>query len=225
MVGSRVVGSTGTPGGADPKAPGRRSPPCSGYHAGVPSGRAHETINLVVLGVVAAGYAYGRARGYAPELDAALPAPARTAFLASYLVGTFLVTPDLDLAENRVRAKSNWGLLGLLWVPYGHLFKHRGLSHSWLLGPATRLGYLALLALAFAGLTTVLGPYLGYGFNLETQVGSDWRELALGALTGYYLSQWLHLLADGVRPDHGLRRRRRGRGPGRSGRLQRRPRR
>ena len=27
----------------------------------------------------------------------------------------------------------------------------------------------------------------------------------LPLLSGYYLSQWLHLIADGVRPDHGLR--------------------
>jgi uncharacterized metal-binding protein len=31
----------------------------------------------------------------------------------------------------------------------------------------------------------------------------------MGALIGYYLSQWLHLIADGVAPDHGMRRNRR----------------
>ncbi len=170
------------------------------YDVAVPSGRTHETINLVTLGVMAVGYAYGRAQGLAADLEAALPPPARTAFLASYLVGTFLITPDLDLAENRVRAKENWGLLGLLWVPYGHLFKHRGLSHSWLLGPLTRLIYIAMLSLLFSALAATLGPYLGYEFRFEAQLGDAWRELALGAVIGYYLSQWIHLIADGIRP-------------------------
>ena len=30
-------------------------------------------------------------------------------------------------------------------------------------------------------------------------------KVVLPLLIGYYLSQWLHLIADGVRPDHGLR--------------------
>lgn len=170
------------------------------------SGRTHETVNLVALGAIAVGYGYGVVQGHAADLDLIAPPPFRLAFVLSYLVGTFLVTPDLDLAENRVRAKSNWGLLGLLWVPYGALFKHRGLSHSWLVGPLTRLAYLALLGLATSYLLSLVGPYLGYTFSFETRVAGEWRELALGALFGYYLSQWLHLVADGVWPDHGRKR-------------------
>ncbi len=162
----------------------------------VASGRTHETVNVVALGVLAGAYAYARSQGYQEQIDAVLPGPSRLALLVSYLIGTFLVTPDLDLAENSVRAKSNWGLLGLLWVPYGALFKHRGLSHSWILGPATRLVYMAMLALALAWLADAAAPYLGYHFSVEVPLG-NWRELAFGALIGYYLSQWLHLVADG----------------------------
>lgn len=174
------------------------------------NGRTHETINLVALGTIAAGYAYGLSQGLGPDLDLVAPPPLRLSFVISFLVGTFLVTPDLDLAENRVRAKSNWGLLGLLWIPYGSLFKHRGLSHSWFVGPLTRLAYLALLGLTLSYLLSVAGPAFGYTFSFETHLIDGWRELALGALAGYYLSQWLHLIADGVWPDHGMRRARRG---------------
>jgi uncharacterized metal-binding protein len=177
----------------------------------VASGRTHETVNLVALGAIAVGYGYGVVQGYGPDLDLVAPAPFRLAFALSYLIGTFLVTPDLDLAENRVRAKSNWGLLGLLWVPYGALFKHRGLSHSWVVGPLTRLIYLGLLGLTISYLLAIAGPYLGYTFSFETRVADDWRELALGALLGYYLSQWLHLIADGVWPDQGRRGKKKGR--------------
>jgi uncharacterized metal-binding protein len=169
----------------------------------VPSGRAHETINLVTFGLIAGGYAYARAHG-ASGLENIVTPRTAAAFSASYLVGTFLVTPDLDLAENRVRAKSNWGLLGLLWVPYGAIFSHRGLSHTWFVGPLTRLLYLVMLALALSWLVSALGPTLGYHFSIGARLGSSWPGLALGALVGYYLSQWLHLIADGIAPDHGF---------------------
>lgn len=174
----------------------------------MPSGRAHEAINLTVLAALAGGYAYARAQGLVQD-HPLLSTETLAAFSASYFIGTFLVTPDLDLAENRVRAKSNWGLLGLLWIPYGATFSHRGLSHSWLVGPLTRLLYLALLALALGYAASLLAPWFGYAFQVTVILGHNWRELGLGALVGYYASQWLHLLADGIQPDHGLRRRRR----------------
>ena len=161
------------------------------------SGRTHETINLVALGGLALGSAWLRSAGNGPALDAVLPPQGRVAFAVAYLVGTFLVTPDLDLAARSVQAKSNWGVFGLLWVPYGWLFKHRGLSHSWLVGPATRLAYLALLALALGWTARALAPAFGYDFTLEARLERHGRWLALGAVAGYYLSQWLHLLADG----------------------------
>ena len=173
----------------------------------VPSGRTHETINLVFFGGLAAGYAYARAQGLTGEVSDLIQ-PTVTLFSVSYMVGTFLVTPDLDLAENSVRSKSNWGLLGLLWVPYGALFSHRGLSHTWFLGPLTRLLYLVMVALALSWVVTVLSPYFGYTFSIRTRLAYNWQELALGALSGYYLSQWLHLIVDGISPAHHSRRRR-----------------
>lgn len=175
----------------------------------MPSGRTHEAINLAALGGLATAYRYAELQGWLSGIAPLVTPESVGLFTASYLVGTFLVTPDLDLAENRVRAKSNWGLLGLLWVPYGAMFSHRGLSHSWLVGPLTRLIYLAAVALALSWLAAAAAPLFGYRFSVQAQLGENWRELALGALAGYYLSQWLHLIADGIRPDHGLTRMRR----------------
>jgi uncharacterized metal-binding protein len=111
------------------------------------------------------------------------------AFALAYLAGTYLLSPDLDLAEKGVRAGRRWGVLRLLWRPYGWLFRHRGLSHTWVLGPLTRLAY------------------LGVDWDLRPP---SWPKEALGwGLLGYYLSQWLHLLADGIWPDHDLRQLRR----------------
>lgn len=164
----------------------------------MPSGRVHEAINLSVLGVASAGYiAYKTSLGIAE--------PVALAFSASYLVGTFLVTPDLDLAENRVRAKGRWGVLGLFWVPYGLMFSHRGLSHTWLAGPITRVAYMGLVGLLLYWVSRAILGYVGVNFNW----GGHWQtppENILWALVlGYYVSQWLHLLADGVWPDADLR--------------------
>jgi uncharacterized metal-binding protein len=172
----------------------------------VPSGRVHEAINLTFFSGLAAGYAYARMQGLTAELEQAIPSQVVGAFTASYLIGTFLVTPDLDLSEQNVRAKSNWGLFGLLWIPYGAMFSHRGLSHSWIVGPLTRVLYLATVFLAMSWIAAKVGPYFGYSFSLRANIGENWRALATGALVGYYLSQWLHLIADGIAPDHGMRR-------------------
>jgi uncharacterized metal-binding protein len=175
----------------------------------MPNGRTHELINLTALGLLSAGFVYSRSQGALAELEPLLTADILSAFTVSYLLGTFLVTPDLDLAENQVRAKDHWGLFGLLWEPYGLIFKHRGLSHSWFVGPLTRLVYLALLVFALLWSASFVATYLGTNVSVHAKLVSNWQALALGSLLGYYLSQWLHLIADGVSPDHGLQLRRR----------------
>lgn len=172
------------------------------------SGRQHERINLAGFVVISAGYWTARGLGWLEGSPLAGPRMA-FGFAISYLVGAFLVTPDLDLAEQRVRAKHHWGILGRLWVPYGKIFAHRGLSHTWFVGPFTRLAYMALLAvLALVVLALAVLPF-GYRVRVVAQGWYPWDELALAVLAGYYLSQWFHLVADGVSPWHGhtLRRR------------------
>lgn len=169
------------------------------------SGRTHETVNLSVFAALVGGYAYARARGLT-DFDLLFAPETLWAFSLSYLIGTFFITPDLDLAENRMQARNNWGLLGLLWVPYGALFSHRGLSHTWIIGPLTRLVYLLLLALAFGWAASEVAPWFGLRFFFSAEVGDNWPSLLVGALLGYYLSQWLHLIADGIQPDHAFKR-------------------
>jgi uncharacterized metal-binding protein len=109
-------------------------------------------------------------------------------FTVSYFVGTVLLTPDLDLADRGVGPVRKWGPLGVLWIPYGLLHSHRGISHSYLLGPLIRLLY-----------------FLGLVVGVGLLVGVDWKKAweafaphALPALLGYYLSQWGHLIADRI---------------------------
>ena len=123
------------------------------------------------------------------------------AFGVGYLFGTLLVTPDLDLHFNDARRR--WGGLRFIWGPYVALSKHRGMSHSYVLGPVIRLLYLAVFVVPLAFLALrVVGPV-----HVTVPV---WVFLLVVA--GYFVSQWLHLLCDRMLPDIGLgpvRRRRR----------------
>lgn len=160
-------------------------------------GRRHEAVNLGVLGGIIAAWYWSALNGRPPLPDSIAPLPARAAFVIGWLAGTFLVTPDLDLANRSVRAKKHWGVLGILWLPYGAVFKHRGLSHSWIVGPLTRLAYLLMLVFALLELLQLLGSHLGLGLELRASAWGDWRPLLAGSAAGYFCSQWLHLLLDG----------------------------
>ena len=165
------------------------------------SGQGHQTINLSVLAVVIT--AFGVATYYGWTEAVGLNWELAAAFVVSFIIGTVWVTPDLDLAENEVLAKRNWGAFGFIWVPYGYLFRHRGFSHSWLIGPLTRLLYLAALGMLLYIAVMETSRAAGYAFELK----NPWipsAPTALSALLGFYSSQWLHLLADGVGPWHGL---------------------
>ena len=176
----------------------------SAWHNGpVPSGRVHNLINIAVYTGLAAGALY------LTQQKGVVITPAQGLYFSlGYGVGTLLLSPDLDLAEGNVDSKRRWGLLGFLWVPYGVLFSHRGLSHTWILGPLTRLLYLGLMVTLMWGLVHALRPHQ---FTLPLlgppRLGDQLLATKLGypLLIGYYLSQWLHLMADGVRPDHGLK--------------------
>ncbi|ADV68503.1 metal-binding protein [Deinococcus maricopensis] len=162
----------------------------------MPSGNVHNLINTAAYAALFAATALAQHAGYVHVTPVQ-----GLAFTAGYAAGTFLLSPDLDLAEGRVNSKRYWGILGFLWVPYGMLFSHRGLSHTWLIGPLTRLAYLGVIVALVVGLVAFLVPDLRLP-GLPSSL--DWKGL-LPLLAGYYLSQWMHLIADGVRPDHDLR--------------------
>jgi uncharacterized metal-binding protein len=167
---------------------------------GVPSGRVHNLINTAVFCVVAGGVFL------ASSQDVVTVSPTQALyFTLAYAAGTFLLSPDLDLAEGHVNSKRYWGVLGFLWAPYGMLFSHRGISHTWILGPLTRLAYLALMVGIAFGLLSLVFPGVRLPALPPSFTFADMWPALMPPLLGYYLSQWLHLMADGVRPDHGMR--------------------
>jgi uncharacterized metal-binding protein len=139
----------------------------------MPDGRTHERTNLFLGASAFSLLAWQKA----------LPPELLFAGAAGFMVGTFLVTPDMDQAgKGGSRALRRWGPLALLWLPYGLAFKHRGLSHLWPLGALTRVLYLLLLA------SPLLGPRL------------DWLSSppALAFFAGFLLADLLHALLDGM---------------------------
>ncbi|GGL68164.1 hydrolase [Deinococcus aerolatus] len=182
--------------GGEARRVGWHNPLPAQHNGAVPSGRVHNLINIAAYSVLAAAALILSRQ----ELLTVTPVQALN-FTVAYAAGTFLLSPDLDLADGRVDSKRYWGLLGFLWVPYGKLFRHRGLSHSWVIGPLTRLAYLALLLTLIVGVLRYAVP----GLTLPAIPQPISLKFILPLVLGYFLSQWLHLIADGIRPDHGLR--------------------
>ena len=110
-------------------------------------------------------------------------------FTLSYVAASLFLSPDLDLERSDTARR--WGALRILWIPYSKVFKHRGLSHSILFGPLTRVLYLAALGAAAWGIL-----YLLFGIR------GGWRmpklSYAGAALAGVYLSNFLHVALDHV---------------------------
>jgi len=93
-------------------------------------GRTHELINLLAL----PGFLYF------------LPKEFYLPFSIGYVLGTFLLSPDLDLKHSK--PSKRWKALKILWRPYQKKSKHRGISHIPILGTFTRLLYIFLLITA-----------------------------------------------------------------------------
>lgn len=145
----------------------------------MPSGKTHTAVELTLGPALGAAY-YVALRPGTVEL---------AVFAGAYLFSSLLLSPDLDLHKNAARRR--WGPLGFLWAPYSKVFKHRGLSHSLVLGPLTRLVYLGLVFGAVIGGLRALGFALPekLPFLLDPRV-----LLALGI--GLYLPNVLHVLLD-----------------------------
>ena len=110
------------------------------------SGRTHELLNLMFL----------------PPALYFLPKEVYVPFTAGYLLGTFLLSPDMDMGHSKPAKR--WRLLRCIWSPYQAFSKHRGLSHLPVIGSLIRLLYL-ILALVFIyfvllGIVSLVKPEL-----------------------------------------------------------------
>lgn len=119
-------------------------------------------------------------------------------FSLAYLFSSLMLSPDLDLRHNK--ARSNWGVLGFVWIPYTKIFKHRGLSHSLILGTFTRLAYLALVVASFVLGVGVAERYLvGNELSIPKVQIDLYAYYWLGTLAaGLWLPNAIHIITDRV---------------------------
>jgi len=170
----------------------------------MPKGTVHTVINLSTFGLLSVA---------ATQLLPAGQLAPMVPLLIGGVIGTVLVTPDLDMKGVRVNAQRAWGPLGFIWQPLINVSKHRGVSHTYLRGPLIRAVYLtAVLALLLllgdliAGTLThtalpeLLTRQRAFVTGLFDKKRTDLPGLILLAwiYLGYWSAQVLHLAADKV---------------------------
>ncbi|RLC49191.1 MAG: hypothetical protein DRH57_00365 [Candidatus Cloacimonadota bacterium] len=165
----------------------------SNYNKGknMPNWRAHNKINFVMYFICLAIiliFFHRLEKIISPALNILL-----LIFTASYIFSNYFLSPDLDLKKNE--CKKNWGIFGFIWVPYTSVFKHRGISHSIIFGPLTRIIYLLLIIL----LPLIVLKKIGI-LNIDISINLDsfgWKVL-ITVIIGIYLPCLFHTLADRI---------------------------
>lgn len=112
-------------------------------------------------------------------------------FAGTFVYSTLFMSPDMDLAY-QIRLFSLRGFFSLPFRSYAQFFSHRGLSHNFVLGSATRILWLAawgclIFVLIYEALPTqasLLKFYKRHQFYI------------LYGLAGICLADWCHLLLD-----------------------------
>jgi uncharacterized metal-binding protein len=137
----------------------------------MPSDNVHNLTGILLLG--ASVYLL---------LGLGLPRDFFLVFTTSYLFSLLWLSPDLDVDRGSGSLR-RWGPLRYLWYPYKELFRHRGISHSIILGPLTRVLYMGTVLWTMTwvlsiGLTV---PRLDQGFLYPFLLGM-WLPDALHCL-------------------------------------------
>ncbi len=98
-----------------------------------------------------------------------------------FIIGTELITPDLDTASTPSHR------VGWIWLPYRLAFKHRGVSHNPFLGFISRILYIALII----GLLCIL-------FSVQPAVTPELLIIVAILVAGIAVANGLHILLDRV---------------------------
>lgn len=142
----------------------------------MPAGRTHDRITLWCLPFVTVS-TFGLTYSLPLTLIVSL----------SFLVGGFMLGPDLDIHSIQY---VRWGLLRWIWLPYQITIKHRSqLSHGPIIGTALRVAYLAV----WLSLFMFIGMAL---FNALWDAQITWAILIepFRLLFRQYLPEWLAIV-------------------------------
>jgi uncharacterized metal-binding protein len=109
-------------------------------------------------------------------------------FAIGFILGTEFITPDLD---GQSTPTQRWGFL---WIPYRILRKHRGISHSYVLGFIERIAYLFLLI----SILILLIKSEAYISTIKYIITPAIMAIIIVVLVGIATANGLHIVLDRV---------------------------
>ncbi len=147
-------------------------------------GSTHDKLNLIT-GAVLTGIMVGTSFQWQRTVP----------FAFGWLLATFVLTPDLDIGP-----KNRKSVVSILLYPYSVLFKHRGISHSFILGTITRIIYVYVIFIIISALlayfsiikdeTNYLSLILAYDYQKEHYLIFTWIVI------GMSLADACHIVID-----------------------------
>ncbi|PWU16520.1 MAG: hypothetical protein C5B45_00330 [Chlamydiae bacterium] len=140
--------------------------------------RTHTGFNLFLILPVLLGFGY---YFFQPSERALIT------FTATFTYATLFMNPDVDLVH-KIKLFSLRGFITLPFRGYSKIFKHRGISHSFLLGSFTRIIW-------FSSILFLLGFSFSFSDNLFSFC-RYFKTYFIYALIGICLADWSHLLLD-----------------------------
>tara|TARA_Y100000310_G_C20538340_1_gene741996 strand:+ start:270 stop:698 length:429 start_codon:yes stop_codon:yes gene_type:complete len=111
-------------------------------------------------------------------------------FGVGYWIGTFFITPDLDIYDSKVNKA--WSSFRFIWYPYSQCFRHGRTSHSPIVGTLSRIIYLLLLL----GIILLITTYFGLETSGYRQLfNENWQYIIL-LLVGMIIANISHVFMD-----------------------------
>lgn len=149
----------------------------------MPSYSSHILFNFIILSALFILYQYAGAPLTTIQL---------ALFLIFYILGTAILTPDLDSRSEASRR------CGVACTPYRKLFKHRGLSHHLIWGIVSRIIYVTLIAIIIGWLVWVFWWRFSIdGSSLLTFTFLHMKEIGTAG-AGLFLSNLFHIALDKI---------------------------
>ncbi len=134
-------------------------------------GKEHEIINILLL----------------PPVLTIIPAEGTFPFSIGYIIGTFFISPDIDIPHSR--SSKRWNILKIFWYPLWMVVGHRGVLHIPIVGTFVKLIYLLLIFFPIYNLLESLFPVGLYIKHID--------EIKLFYFTlGIIIADILHILLD-----------------------------
>lgn len=111
-----------------------------------------------------------------------------------YIIGTYLMNPDLDL---RSRPYRRWGIFRFIWLPY-QTFKHRSVwTHGYIISDLIRYAYLTVWYVIFVYVLSMFIDSTAKEILENSKIlFSEYKTLLFSIVFGNMLSSIAHTMTD-----------------------------